>query len=198
MADGVSRRAIQPGPPLPHGSLVEASVAARAPAEDLQLSGRTSIHGSNRQPTRSQSASLALCKQEVAGSIPAGSTVGKCCKHLASRLWGSGRRRFRWRAGVHEGCTGILTACSAPALSPREEAARAPESAAPGRGAGAATIAVWALLLSDAVLLYSQFGAARDGDAVAAVGRRHRWWLVPGFPPRGGGTVGSIPLFCAP
>jgi hypothetical protein len=24
-----------------------------------------------------------LCKQEVAGSIPAGSTVGKCCKYLA-------------------------------------------------------------------------------------------------------------------
>src|SRR2546421_7430092 len=30
--------------------------------------------------------------------------------HIASlsRLRGSGRRRFRWRAGVHEGCTGIL------------------------------------------------------------------------------------------
>ena len=42
--------------------------------------------GSNITPTRGAIAQLGerlLCKQEVTGSIPVGSTVGKCCKYLA-------------------------------------------------------------------------------------------------------------------
>ena len=48
-----------------------------------------------------------LCKQEVAGSIPAGSTVGKCCKYVTFSPMGIRATRVpvagRGARGVHWG-----------------------------------------------------------------------------------------------
>jgi hypothetical protein len=58
-----------------YGSVMEASAVAIAPPNDLRLSRRSSICGRNPQMALSRSAPRALSKQEVAGSIPAGSTA---------------------------------------------------------------------------------------------------------------------------
>ena len=53
---------------------MEASFAAIAPSNDLQLQGTASVYGQNRHLADGRIGPLALCKQEVTGSNPVGST----------------------------------------------------------------------------------------------------------------------------
>jgi hypothetical protein len=59
---------------LRHGSLMEASVPAKVLGDEPQLGSIARKHGQNRDLTRTGKGLPTLCKQEVAGSIPAGST----------------------------------------------------------------------------------------------------------------------------
>jgi hypothetical protein len=98
---------------------MEAAAPVIEPANDLQLPSRSSVYRRNRQLTVRSSTSLALCKQEVAGSIPVGSTRTRR-KHLPiSSFWRTGGSGSWARRSATGGIRGALTRGVRVAIAPR-------------------------------------------------------------------------------